>query len=150
MTSEVAKLLMGIVIMVLVVVMEVTHFQDIRHWINTTFYRLSILVPSVAIENPDGSITITVTADIGNVTIQGLAVYSPSGAIATIGTTPVNASLQSCSLLAIYANGRTYTSLPVAIQTGQSATIILSPGCQNAISVTIFYNNGKSIDIQIG
>jgi hypothetical protein len=142
-----------VVVMVLMIIMAVAYLQHIWHWINTTFCRsVSILVPSVAIENPDASITITVTAVGCDVTIQGLAVNSPSGVIATVGQVPsgVRSTAQSCSLVSIYTGGKSYMSLPVTIQTGQSATIILSPGCQNAISVTIFYNNGKSINITVG
>jgi hypothetical protein len=118
-----------VVVMVLMIIMDVAHFQEIWHWINTICRSISMPVPSGAIENPDGSITITVTAVGCDVTIQGLAVYSPSGVIATAGQVPsgVRATVQACSLVSIFTGGKSYTSLPVTMQTGQSATIILSP-----------------------
>jgi len=113
---------------------------------------MGTLSPSGAILNPDNSITITASAVGGDVNLQGLAVYSPSGVIATAGTVPsgVSVTTQSCTLKSIYTGGQSYTSFPVTIPTGQSATIILSPGCQSGTSVVLYYNNGKSVSVPIG
>ncbi|KUO81714.1 MAG: hypothetical protein AT718_11435 [Vulcanisaeta sp. JCHS_4] len=146
--ENITGVVVGIIIMVLVIGIAVfLYFYAFK-----TAGAMGTLSPSGAIINPDGSITITATAAGGDVVMQGLAVYSPSGVIATAGTVPsgVSASTSSCSLKSIYTNGQSYTSFPVTIPTGQSATIILSPGCQGGTSVTIYYNNGKSVSVPIG
>jgi hypothetical protein len=94
-----------------------------------------------------------VTAVGGDVDLQGLAVYGPSGVIATVGSVPVTATARDCTLQAIYINGKTYTSWPaggVIIPNGQSATIVLSSGCQGGLSITYWYNNGKEVSTPIG
>ena len=139
--------LIGIVVFILSVVIAVYVFH-------VSFGALGgagTLSPSGATINPDGSITATVTAVGGSVNLQGLAVYSSSGVIATVGSTPVSGA-SDCSLQALYINGKTYTSWPtggVVIPNGQSATIVLTSGCQGGQSITYWYNNGKEVSTPI-
>ncbi len=147
--SPLIATLIGVVVFVLSIVVAVFVF----HVSFGTLGGTGTLSPSGAVINPDGSITATVTAVGGNVILQGIAVYSQSGVIATVGSVPVKANAQYCSLQAIYINGQTYTSWPtggVVIPNGQSATIVLSPGCQGALSITYWYNNGKEASTPIG
>jgi len=141
--------LIGVVVFVLAVVIAIYVF----HISFGTLGGVGTLSPAGATINPDGSITITVTAVGGDVNLQGLAVYSSSGVIATVGSVPVSGA-SDCTLQAIYINGKTYTSWPtsgsVVIPNGQSATIILNTGCQGGLSVTFWYNNGKSVSTPIG
>jgi len=143
--ENITGVIIAVIGMVLVVGLAVYFFL----FASKTAGAMGTLTPSGAVLNPDGSITITVTAAGGDVNLQGIAVYAPSGVIATVGTTPVTASTSACSLQAIYAGGKTYTSLPVIITTGESATIVLKPGCQGGTSVTLYYNNGKSVSTAI-
>jgi hypothetical protein len=140
--------LIAVVVFVLAVVIAVYVF----HVSFGTLGGVGTLSPSGATINPDGSITATVTAVGGDVDLQGLAVYSSSGVIATVGSTPVSGA-SDCSLQAIYINGQTYTSWPtggIVIPNGQSATIILTSGCQGGLSITYWYNNGKEVSTPIG
>ena len=145
--ENITGVIIAVIVMVLVVGLVVYFFL----FASKTAGALGTLTPSGAVLNPDGSLTITVTAAGGDVNLQGIAVYSPSGVIATVGTTPVSPSGSSsaCSLQAIFINGQKSTSLPVTIPTGQSATIILTSGCQGGTSVTLYYNNGKSVSTAI-
>lgn len=143
--ENITGVIIAVIVMVLVVGLAVYFFL----FASKTAGAMGTLTPSGAVLNPDGSITITVTAAGGDVNLQGIAVYAPSGVIATAGTTPVSASSSACKLESIYTNGQTTTSLPVTIPTGQSATIVLSPGCQNGTSVTLYYNNGKAVSTAI-
>jgi type 1 fimbria pilin len=143
--ENITGVIIAVIVMVLVIGLAVYFFL----FASKTAGAMGTLTPSGAVLNPDNSITITVTAAGGDVNLQGIAVYSPSGVIATAGTTPVSASTSACSLEAIYTGGQTYSSLPVTIPTGQSATIVLSPGCQSGTSVTLYYNNGKSVSTAI-
>ena len=141
--------LIGVVVFVLAVVVAVYVF----HVSFGALGSVGTLSPSGATINPDGSITATVTAVGGSVNLQGLAVYSSGGVIATVGSVPVTATAQDCSLQAIYISGKTYTSWPsggVVIPNGQSATIVLTSGCQGALTITYWYNNGKEVSTPIG
>jgi hypothetical protein len=142
--ENITGVIIAVIVMVLVIGLAVYFFL----FASKTAGAMGTLTPSGAVLNPDGSITITVTAAGGDVNLQGLAVYAPSGVIATAGTTPVSGGT-ACSLQAIYINGQSYTNFPVTIPTGQSATIILSPGCQSGTSVTLYYNNGKAVSTAI-
>jgi hypothetical protein len=140
--------LIGVVVLVLAVVIAVFVF----HVSFGALGSVGTLSPAGATINPDGSITATVTAVGGDVNLQGLAVYSSSGVIATVGSVPVTATAQDCSLEAIYINGETYTSWQTGgfvIPNGQSATIVLTKGCQGALTITYWYNNGKEISTPI-
>jgi hypothetical protein len=137
--------LIAVVVLVLAVVIAVYVF----HVSFGALGGMGTLSPAGATINPDGSITATVTAVGGDVDLQGLAVYSSSGVIAEFGSAPVTASVQDCSLEAIYINGQTTKSLPVVIPNGQSATIILGTGCQGGQSITYWYNNGKEVSTPI-
>ena len=146
--SPLIAALIGIVVFVLSVVIAVYVF----HVSFGALGGVGTLSPSGAVINPDGSITATVTAVGGDVNLQGLAVYSSSGVIATVGSVPVSGA-SDCSLEAIYINGQTYTSWPsggVVIPNGQSATIVLTSGCQGALTITYWYNNGKEVSTPIG
>jgi hypothetical protein len=145
--ENITGVIIAVIGMVLVIGLIVYFFL----FASKTAGAMGTLTPSGAVLNPDNSITITVTAAGGDVNLQGIAVYAPSGVIATVGTTPVSPSggASACNLQAIFINGQKSTSLPVTIPTGQSATIVLSPGCQSGTSVTLYYNNGKSISTAI-
>jgi hypothetical protein len=143
--ENITGVIIAVIVMVLVVGLAVYFFL----FASKTAGAMGTLTPSGAVLNPDNSITITVTAAGGAVVLQGIAVYAPSGVIATVGTTPVSGSSSACSLQAIFINGQKSTSLPVTIPTGQSATIILASGCQSGTSITLYYNNGKAVSTAI-
>ena len=146
--SPLVAVLIAVVVLVLSIVIAVYIF----HVSSGALGSVGTLSPSGATINPDGSITATVTAVGGDVNLQGLAVYSSSGVIAKFGSAPVSASTSACSLQAIFISGKTYTSWPsggVVIPNGQSATIVLTSGCQGALSITYWYNNGKEVSTPI-
>jgi hypothetical protein len=131
--ENITGVIIAVIVMVLVIGLAVYFFL----FASKTAGAMGTLTPSGAVLNPDNSITITVTAAGGDVNLQGIVVYAPSGPIASIGTTPVTATTQDCSLQAIYTGGQTYSSLPVTIPTGQSATIVLS-GSSPSLKIKIF------------
>jgi uncharacterized protein (UPF0333 family) len=145
--SPLIAVLIGVVVLVLAIVIAVFVF----HVSSGALGSVGTLSPAGATINPDGSITATVTAVGGDVNLQGLAVYSSGGVIATVGSVPVSGA-SDCSLEAIYINGKSITSWPsggVVIPNGQSATIVLTKGCQGALSITYWYNNGKEVSTPI-
>jgi hypothetical protein len=109
----------------------------------------------------DGSLLLTVNAQGGEITIQGIVLDSPTGVVATVGTTPgyssgsSSSSSSSCGLSAVYIGGSTgSTTAPWIVQNGQSASFTFKPSsggaCSSVTTVIVFYNNGKTLQISVG
>jgi hypothetical protein len=104
----------------------------------------------------DGSVVLTVSAMGGQVTINGIVLDSPSGVIATVGTTPGYAppSSPTCSLSGVYIAGtQGSTTPPWVLYNGKSASFTFTPsttgGCNGVTSIIVFYNSGKTLQITV-
>jgi len=118
---------------------------------------------------PGDSLTLTVTASGGSVTIEGIVLLSSSGVVAAIGTTPgyTGPFYQTCRLGGVFINGASGPLTPPwVLQNGQSASFIFytqtsigiiasldfqssTSGCANVNQAVIFYNTGKTAIIPI-
>jgi hypothetical protein len=104
----------------------------------------------------DGSLLLTVSAEGGKVTIAGIVLDSPTGVVATVGTTPGYTAPTSptCSLSATYIAGAPgSTTPPWVVQNGKSASFTFKPsttGCSSVTTVIVFYNSGKVLQISVG
>jgi len=106
----------------------------------------------------DGSVVLTVSAMGGKVTVEGIVLDSPTGVVATVGTTPgysAGSSSSTCSLSGVYvASASGSTTGPWVLQNGQSASFVFKPssagGCNSVTSIVIFYNSGKTLQISVG
>jgi len=104
----------------------------------------------------DGSLLLTVNAQGGMITIQGIVLDSPTGVVATVGTTPgYSTKSSSCGLSAVYIGGASgSTTAPWTVQNGQSASFTFTPtspgGCSSVTTVIVFYNSGKTLQISVG
>jgi len=104
----------------------------------------------------DGSVVLTVSAMGGKVTVEGIVLDSPTGVVATVGTTPgYKASSSTCTLSGVYIAGTSgSTTPPWVLQNGQSASFTFTPsttgGCNSVTSIVVFYNSGKTLQISVG
>jgi hypothetical protein len=105
----------------------------------------------------DGSVVLTVSAMGGKVTVEGIVLDSPTGVVATVGTTPGYKAPQTptCTLSGVYIAGSSgSTTGPWILQNGQSASFTFTPsstgGCNSVTSVIVFYNSGKTLQINVG
>jgi hypothetical protein len=106
----------------------------------------------------DGSLLLTVSAEGGKVTIAGIVLDSPTGVVATVGTTPgysSGSSSSTCSLTAVYIGGaQGSTTAPWVLQNGKAASFTFKPsstgGCSDVTTVLVFYNSGKVLQISVG
>ena len=105
----------------------------------------------------DGSVVLTVNAMGGKVTVEGIVLDSPTGVVATVGTTPGYKAPQTstCTLSGVYIAGASgSTTPPWVLQNGQSASFTFTPsstgGCSSVTSIVIFYNSGKTLQISVG
>jgi hypothetical protein len=107
----------------------------------------------------DGSVVLTVNAMGGKVTVEGIVLDSPTGVVATVGTTPGyslgQGATPTCSLAGVYiASAQGSNTPPWVLQNGQSASFVFKPsstgGCNSVTSIVIFYNSGKTLQISVG
>jgi hypothetical protein len=105
----------------------------------------------------DGSLLLTVGAQGGKITIAGIVLDSPTGVVATVGTTPgyTAPSSPTCSLSAVYIAGAAgSTTPPWVVQNGKAASFTFKPsstgGCSSVTSIIVFYNSGKVLQISVG
>jgi len=105
----------------------------------------------------DGSLLLTVSAEGGKVTIAGIVLDSPTGVVATVGTTPgySGGSSSTCGLSAVYIAGSSgSTTPPWIVQNGKAASFTFKPtstgGCSSVTTVIVFYNSGKTLQISVG
>ena len=105
----------------------------------------------------DGSLLLTVSSQGGKITIAGIVLDSPTGVVATVGTTPgySSGSSSSCGLSAVYLAGSSgSTTPPWVVQNGKSASFTFKPsstgGCSDVTTVIVFYNSGKVLQVSVG
>ena len=85
-----------------------------------------------------GSLTLTVTASGGSVTIEGIVLLSSSGVVAAIGTTPgyTGPFYQTCRLGGVFINGASGgLTPPWVLQNGQSASFIFTAQSSSPIKI---------------
>jgi len=103
----------------------------------------------------DGSVVLTVSAMGGQVTINGIVLDSPSGVIATVGTTPgYSGGSGTCTLSGVYIAGAQGSATPPwVLYNGKSASFTFTPsatgGCNGVTSIIVFYNSGKTLQITV-
>ena len=126
---------------------------------------------------PGDSLTLTVTASGGTVTIEGIVLLNSNGVVTAIGTTPgYSGTSPYCRLTGVYINSAPGPlNPPWVLQNGESASFIFnspsgftafraargpgkpprSPGpitnydCADVSQAIIFYNSGKTAIIPI-
>jgi len=105
----------------------------------------------------DGSVVLTVSAMGGKVTVEGIVLDSPTGVVTAVGTTPGYKAPTSptCGLSGVYIAGASgSTTGPWVLQNGQSASFTFTPsttgGCNSVTSIIVFYNSGKTLQINVG
>ncbi len=110
----------------------------------------------------DGSLLLTVSAQGGKVSVEGIVLDSPNGVVYAIGTTPgytststsTSTSSPTCTLSAVYiASTAGSATPPWVLQNGQSASFTFKPGnsgCSQVTTVIIFYNGGKTLQVSVG
>ena len=111
----------------------------------------------------DGSLLLTVNAQGGKVSVEGIVLDSPNGVVYAIGTTPgytatstsTSTSAGSCTLSAVYiASSSGSATPPWVLQNGQSASFTFKPStsgaCSQVTTVIIFYNGGKTLQVSVG
>jgi hypothetical protein len=147
-----SEMIIAIIVIVLVVVIAVMLY--LRS--SSAMSSIGTATGSASLAS-DGSLLLSVDAQGGMITIQGIVLDSPTGVVDAVGTTPGYKAPTSptCGLSATYIGGASgSTTGPWTVQNGQSASFTFTPssggGCSSVTTVLVFYNNGKVLQISVG
>jgi hypothetical protein len=147
-----SEMIIAIIVIVLVVVIAVMLYLRST----SAMSALGTATGSASLAS-DGSLLLTVSAEGGKITIAGIVLDSPTGVVATVGTTPgySGPSSPSCGLSAVYIAGSSgSTTAPWVVQNGKSASFTFKPsstgGCSSVTTILVFYNSGKVLQISVG